>query len=144
MRLGSVRLPRLLILVGFVGVVAGAIAVMAGSFGASFGSWTVTALALPIGYCLVGLAWWQLWAPGAHGDDPTVMKRMRRFSRTLAAASAVTAIAWFAYLYGNLRFLYSVPGTDYLSHFGLQLAGAAAQANGFLIAALGFWIAGSR
>ena len=56
----------------------------------------------------------------------------------------MTAIGWFAYLYGNLRFLSSVPGTSYFSHFGVQLAGAAAQAGGFLVAAAGFWIAGSR
>ncbi len=69
---------------------------------------------------------------------------MRRFSRILAAAFTATAVGWFAYLYGNLRFLASVPGTSYFSHFGIQLAGAAAQASGFLVAAAGFWIAGSR
>ncbi len=144
MRLGSVRLPRLLMIVGLVGVVAGAIAVTVGSVNAGVGSWTITALAPVVGYCLVGLAWWQVWTPGTRADDVTTTRRMRRLSRTLAAASTVTAVGWFAYLYGNLRFLSSVPGTSYFSHFGLQLAGAAAQAAGFLIAAAGFWIAGSR
>jgi hypothetical protein len=144
MRLGWVRLPHLLVVVGFVGVVAGAVAVTAGSVDASLGSWTLTAAAPPIGYFLVGLAWWQLWTPDTHSADAAATRRMRRFCRTLAAASAVTAVGWFAYLYGNLRFLASVPGTSYFSHFGVQLAGAAAEASGFLIAAAGFWIGGSR
>ena len=144
MRLGSVRLPHLLVIVGLVGVVAGAVAVTAGSVDDGLGSWTISAFAPVVGYCLVGFAWWQLWTPGTRADDASTTKRMRRFSRTLAAASTVTAIGWFAYLYGNLRFLSSVPGTSYFSHFGLQLAGAAAQASGFLVAAAGFWIAGSR
>jgi hypothetical protein len=67
---------------------------------------------------------------------------VRRFTRTLAAASTVAAIGWFAVLWGDLRFRFSVQGSFYLPHFRLELAAAAAQGAGFLLAAAGFWIAG--
>ena len=68
---------------------------------------------------------------------------MRRSSRTLALASAVTSLAYFSQLYGNLRFRYALPnhGSNlYIHHWNLHLAGYAASGVGFLMAGAGFWI----
>lgn len=104
------------------------------------GSEFVWWLSGPIGYGLVGLAWWQ-WIPDSQAGSVGA-KSMRRSSRLLAVASAITALGYLAHFYGDLRFLYSFPDNNfYLPHFRLHVAGSAATGVGFLIAALGLWIA---
>jgi hypothetical protein len=139
----SLRYPRLLVILGLVAVVAGTIVEMRTFVGFTFDSRLIISLALPIGYCLVGLAWWQLWTPDPIAD-PAVAKRLGRFSRSLAAASTVTAIGFLAQVYGDLRFRYSWPknlGGFYLPHFRLEVACPAVIAVGLLLAASGFWLA---
>ena len=142
-RAASLRVPHLLVLAGLVGVVVGAI-VQARTFeGLRFGSALIIYLAVPFGYCLVGLAWWQLLTPGTSAD-PAVTKRLRRFSRTLAVASTVTAACYLAQVYGDLRFRYSWPvdqGDFFVRHFRTEVACPAVIGVGLLLAAAGFWIA---
>jgi hypothetical protein len=104
------------------------------------GSWIVDQIAPSIGYGLVGLAWWQ-WTPASQAGSVGSIT-MRRSSRTLALASAVTSLAYFSFLYGNLRFRYAQHNPNfYLPHFNLYNAGYGAAGLGFVLAAVGFWIA---
>jgi hypothetical protein len=134
----SLRLSRLLLLAGFVGIVAGTITWMVGGSVTS-GSWLIQQLAAPIGYGLVGWAWWQ-WMQGSSAGSMET-RAVRRSSRTLALASAVTSLAYFASLYGNLRFRYATHYPLYPPHFNLHNEGYGAAGVGFLLAAVAFWIA---
>jgi hypothetical protein len=87
------------------------------------------------------LAWWQWTSTVKAGAG--VAKAMRRSSKTLALASAITALCYLAYLYGDLRFRYALPnnGANFdIPHWNLRLAGYGSAGVGFLIAAVGFWI----
>jgi hypothetical protein len=142
-RTTSLLLPRLLVVAGLVGLVTGTTVEVLTFYGVQFSSELFIYLAMPLGYCVVGLAWWQLLAPGPP-VDPAVAKRLRRFSRTLAVAATVTAIGYLAGVYGNLRFRYSWPndqGGFYIRHFRTMVACPAVIAIGLLLAAAGFWIA---
>jgi hypothetical protein len=144
-RTASLRLPHLLVVAGLVGVVAGTLVQELTFNGVRFGSQLIIQLAMPLGYCVVGLAWWQLLAP-SPAANPAGAKRLRRFSRTLAVAATVTAAGYLAQVYGDLRFRYSWPidqGGFYLRHFRTMVACPAVIAIGLLLAAAGFWIASS-
>jgi hypothetical protein len=136
----SLRPSKFLLLAGFVGVIACSICDIVGFANFTSGSWIVDQLAPPIGYGLVGLAWWQ-WTPASQAGS-VGSKAMRRSSRTLALASVVTSLAYFSILYGNLRFRYAQHDPNfYLPHFNLRNDGYGAAGLGFVLAAVGFWIA---
>jgi hypothetical protein len=134
----SFRLAQLLILLGFLGVIGGAIAWIVG-FSVTSGTDLVINLAPPIGYGLVGAAWWQ-WLPAAQ-EVGTAVKSMRRSSRILASASAITGLGYLAIFYQDLRFIYSLPSGVHPPNSRLQLAVSAANAVGFFLAASGLWVA---
>jgi hypothetical protein len=135
------RLPGLLLLLGFLGVVAGTIGYMVGFVTFTAGAAFAEFLGAPIGYLLVGVAWWQ-WTPGVQSGE-IAARSMRRTSLTLVLASLVTSLSYLGRLYGSLRFRYSLPSNTnfYLPHFRLQLAADAATGVGFIFSAVGFWIA---
>ncbi len=136
----SLRLSKLLLLAGFIGVLADPISWIPGYANFTSGSWIVDQVAPSIGYGLVGLAWWQ-WTPASRTGAVGALA-MRRGSRTLALASAVTSLAYFSLLYGNLRFQYAHHiDTVYLRHFNLHNEGYGAAGIGFILAAVAFWIA---
>jgi hypothetical protein len=128
----SRRLPGALLILGFVGIVF----------------WTVTSLipapfaneqwvyeiATTSGYGLAGIATWR-WIVG-NSNAPGGSTFSAGPSRWMAAASVVTAAGVAAMTY----YIHRVGGTQY---YHLHLAGAAAGALGFLLAAAGFWIASS-
>jgi hypothetical protein len=139
MRRGTLRLPVVLLLLGFLGVAAGTIALVVAYVGLSSGSRLVEFFAPVVAYGLVGLAWW-LWTPAAR-TGPTGATAMRRSSRVLAVAAAVTAIGFLANFYLNYQFIHNVPGGYVPRRFELELASQASEALGMLLAAAGFWIA---
>jgi hypothetical protein len=134
----SLRLVQLLILVGFLGVIGGSIAWIVG-FSVTNRTDLVINLAPPIGYGLVGVAWWQ-WLPATQAVG-TAVKSIRRSSRILALASVITGLGYLAIFYQDLRLTYSLPGADHFPNFRLQLAVSAASAVGFFLAASGLWVA---
>jgi len=68
----NLRIPKALVALGFLGVVAGTVGelMVVGSLASWF---TVTAVALPIGYGLIGWAWWywQMTTPHLIGPCAT-------------------------------------------------------------------------
>jgi hypothetical protein len=67
---------------------------------------------------------------------------MRHSSRTRALASAVTSLIFFSLIYGNLRFQYALPTSNFfMAHFNRNNDGYAAAGIGFVLAAVVFWIA---
>jgi hypothetical protein len=137
----SFRLPPLLLVVGFLGVVGGAISWLIGFATITSGSMIVIQLAPPIGYGLVGLAWWQ-WKSAVQAGSAAAIA-MRRSSRILSLASVITSFTYLALLHGDLRFRSELPNHGagfYEPHWNLHLAGYAAAGGGFLIAAVGLWI----
>jgi hypothetical protein len=141
---GELRIPWLLLIAGYLGVVAGTVALVVVEGGTLHhpGAWLIYLFAPPIGYGLVGVAWWQV-APAADGGAGA-MKPMRLASRTLAAAALVTSLTYFALFESFLHFLYSLPSYENnvsWHHERLELAAYAALGVGFVLAAVGFWIA---
>ena len=139
MRPTGLRFPVVLIVLGSVGVAAGSIVLFLLFVNFSSGTRIVVELAPPIGYGLVGLAWW-FWTPAA-AMGPIGAMAMRRSSRVLAVASGVMALGYLAQFYGNIRFYYYTGHQYGLPHLRLELASLAALGVGFLLAAAGFWIA---
>ncbi len=94
MRTGELRIPWLLLIAGYLGVIAGtvALAVVEGGTFNHPGAWLIYLFAPPIGYGLVGLAWWQP-APATDAGVGAV-KSMRLASRTLAAAALITSLTY--------------------------------------------------
>jgi len=78
----------------------------------------------------------------SHTDaaGPTAV---RRSSRTLALASAVTSLTFFSLPYGDLRFRDALPkhASIYIPHWNLHNVGYGTTRVGFVLAAVGFWIA---
>jgi hypothetical protein len=136
----SLRLSKILLVVGFLGVLASSTGWMVAYPHFTAGSWMIDQFAPTIGYGLVGLAWWQ-WTPAAEAGL-VGSTAMRRSSRTLALAAAAFALDNLSQLYGNLRFRYAQhdPGF-YLPHFNLENTSLAAAGLGFVLAAVGLWIA---
>ncbi len=136
----SLRPSKMLLLAGLPGVIASPISWTVGEANFTSGSWILEQFAPSIGYALVGLAWWQCTPAFRSGSVGSMA--MRRSSRTLALAAVATSLAYFSFLYGNLRFRYAQHNPNfYLPHFNLHNAGYAAAGIGFFLAAVAFWIA---
>jgi len=142
-RTPTFRLPGFLLLIGSLGIVGGTIGWIVGFGFAASVAFFADQLGAPVGYLLVGLAWWQ-WTESVQAGGAAVPAFVCG-TRVLAFAALSTSITFLANLYGNLRFLYLGPGKNLrLPHFRLQLACYAAEGVGFLIAAVGFWIAARK
>jgi hypothetical protein len=140
MRASILRLPGLLRILGFVGVVAGTIAGFVGfSEPPSAGSFWIRVLAPPLSYGLVGLAWWQ-WVT-ANGPHLPAGRTMRRPTRTLAIGFCVAGIGWLALTWGTFHFMHSLHDSVAIPHVRLHIAGYAPAAASFFLAAAGLWIA---
>jgi hypothetical protein len=136
----TLRLPGALIGLGFAGVVLWTAAYLIAVLPSSDASATLVYwLTTSAGYGLAGYACWR-WIVGSWKtglDEPTV----RGPVRWMAAAAVVTAagVATITYnLYQNHP-SFSLGTIDF--HYGLRLAGDIAGTVGFLLAAIGFWIA---
>jgi hypothetical protein len=136
----TLRLPGALIGLGFVGVIlwtaAYLIAVLpTPDMAATIVYWVTTSA----GYGLAGYAGWR-WIVGSSKTEGGAAA-IRGPVRWMAAASVVTAagVATLTYnLYQNHP-SFSFGALDF--HYGLRLAGDIAGTVGFLLAAVGFWIA---
>jgi hypothetical protein len=136
----TLRLPGALLGLGFAGIVLWTAAYLVAvlptfDVAATIVYWLTTSA----GYGLAGYACWR-WIVGSwktEGGGATI----RGPVRWMAAASVVTAagVATLTYdLYQNHP-SFSLGALDF--HYGLRLAGDVAGTVGFLLAAVGFWIA---
>jgi hypothetical protein len=137
---GTLRLPGTLIGLGFVGIVLWTAAYLTAVLPTADGTATIVYwLTTTAGYAMAGFACWR-WIVGsrkAEGSGATI----RGPVRWMAGASLVTAagVATLTYnLYQNNP-SFSLDTLDF--HYGLRLAGDVAGTLGFLLAAIGFWIA---
>jgi hypothetical protein len=136
----TLRLPGALIGLGFAGVVLWTAAYLIAiqptpDMAATLVYWLTTSA----GYGLAGYACWR-WIVGSWKTDGGA-STIRGPVRWMAAASVVTAagVATLTYnLYQHHPSL-SLGTLDF--HYGLRLAGDVAGTLGFLVAAVGFWIA---
>ena len=136
----NLRLPGALIGLGFAGIVFWTAACLAGELPtfdttATLVYWLTTTA----GYGLAGFACWR-WIVGNWKTEDRGAT-IRGPVRWMAAASVVTAagVATITYeLYQNHP-SFSLGTLDF--HYGLRLAGDVAGTLGFLVAAVGFWIA---
>ncbi len=137
MRRPSLRLPGLLLVVGFLGVLAGSCGWLAegDDFRAGPIYFYVVELAPPIGYGLVGWAWWQ-WM----SDDSASVRTASRASRILAVASLAFAATYAALLFNLVDVRLSLPSNAGFPDL-LSIASDASIEVGFLLAGIGFWIA---
>ena len=132
----TLRTPRTLIVLGYLGVVA-ATAAWAVVF-PGLNEYQVYNILPTVGYGLAGLAWWQ-WSAAitTSGSPPSFL---RRPSRTMAVASIAFSIGFAAITEHSIRFRVT-------HHFALQLhyllfvAAGASYVVGFGLAAVGFWLA---
>lgn len=134
----SLRLPGTLIALGYAGIVIWTITILfvfpPRSDTASqtlFVYWVTTTL----GYGFAGFACWRWIASNVRRHTET--SRIRVPSRWMAAASLTTAAgtAALTFEFHGLHSPFASP------HYHLRLAGYVAGTLGFLLAAVGFWIA---
>jgi len=129
----TLRIPRLLIIVGYLAIVVG--------YGVDIAVYSnlldyrlVTEIAFPVSYGLIGAAWWQ-WT-SLERTNTHAIKVMKRASRTMAAASAVIAIGNVANAYDTVHLHGQVQRV--FPHYRLIVGGALSLAAGFLLCAIGF------
>lgn len=138
----TLRLPGALIGLGFAGVVLWTAAYLTAVLPSNDASATIVYwVTTSAGYGLAGYACWR-WIVGSWKDG-LGGATIRGPVRWMAAAAVVTAagVATLTYnLYQNHP-SFSLGTIDF--HYGLRLAGDIAGTVGFLLAALGFWIASS-
>jgi hypothetical protein len=147
----SLRLPGVLIELGYLGIAAGTVAWLIALYRQN--PWEIyVATAAPIvGYGLAGFACWR-WIVRcqATNSDPSQAAP----SRWMAAASLVTAAGWAAithFYYQNHQNLVGVvthvTGSSLAvidPHYRLRMAGGLSIVVGLLLAGVGFWTAASR
>jgi hypothetical protein len=136
----TLRLAGTLIGFGFAGVVVWTAAYLAAVLPTANATATVVYwLTTTAGYGLAGYACWRWivgsWKAGAGGTT------IRGPVRWMAAASLVTAagVATLTYVLYEDNPSFSLSTIDF--HYGLRLAGDVVGTLGFLVAALGFWMA---
>ena len=136
---GDLRLPGALIGLGFVGVLAWTVTYLIAVLPTpDTGTTLVYWLSTTAGYGLAGFACWR-WIVGnqkANGGSP-----IRSPSRWMAAASLVTAAGVAALTYQTYQNRPAFALTNIDLHYGLRLGAAVAGTLGFLLAAVGFWVA---
>ncbi|HEY5384097.1 MAG TPA: hypothetical protein VIJ56_02605 [Acidimicrobiales bacterium] len=136
----TLRLPGVLIGLGFAGIVlwtAAYLAAVLPTFDAA--ATTVYWLTTTAGYGMAGYACWR-WIAGSWKTEDGGAT-IRGPVRWMAAASVVTAagVATLTYTLYQHHPSLSLGTLDF--HYGLRLAGDIAGTVGFLLAAVGFWIA---
>jgi len=133
----TLRVPRTLIVLGYLGVVAATAAWIVASPGLNAAG-QISSILTTVGYGLAGLAWWQ-WSAAIVTDGlPT--RSLRRPSRTMAAGSIVLTVAFAAITENNIRF-HVANHIAYQQHYRLSVAGDLSFVVGFCLAAVGFWLA---
>jgi hypothetical protein len=138
--MGNLRVPGALIAVGFLGVLAWPVADLIANSPATGTTW-VYLISMAAGYGLAGFACWswitENWKRSTSGLS------VRTPSRWMAAASVVTAAGVAALTYQLYQQHAELELNNIGLHYGVRLVGTAAGTVGFLLAAVGFWIASS-
>ena len=142
----KLRLPGVLIVLGYLGIVAGTVAWLIALYRQNPWEIYVTEAAPIVGYGLAGFACWR-WIVRCQATSPSQAAP----SRWMAAASVVTAAGWAAityFYYQNHRNLVRElthgggPSVAVLDpHYRLRMAGGLSIVVGLLLAGVGFWIA---
>jgi hypothetical protein len=146
----NLRLPGVLIALGYLGIAAGTAAWLVALFRGYPWEVYVSESAPMVGYGLAGFACWR-WLVRFQATNVDPFQGTP--SRWMAAASVVTAAGWAAmtYYYYQLHqnFVHErVPGgysgAALDPHYRLRMAGGLSAIVGLLLAGVGFWIAASR
>jgi hypothetical protein len=148
---GNLRLPGVLVALGYLGIAAGTVAWLVALYRQNPWEIYVTEGAQILGYGLAGFACWRwILRCRATNSDPSQAAP----SRWMAAASVVTAAGWAAityFYYQNHQNLVGVAThgggssvTVFDPHYRLRMAGGLSIVVGLLLAGVGFWIAASR
>lgn len=138
----TLRLPGVLIALGYLGIAAGTVAWLV-SLNSSPNPWEgYLALVTPtVGYGLAGFACWQwILKCQAANADPGMQ---RSPSRWMAAASVGTAAGYAATTYTFYENHQQIPQHGIDPHYRLLMAGGLSLVVGLLLAGVGFWIASS-
>lgn len=134
----TLRIPGLLLIVGYVAVVAGAIG-YGQTYPLSKQGW-VEILYEPVGIGLVGFAAWK-WMVASR-TDPTTTKSIKVPTRIMAAASLAFGFGWAVMAHIADQEHSSFPGgLDLPHHYTTQMVSLISASVGFLLAAIGFWLA---
>jgi hypothetical protein len=134
----NLRIPTALVVLGFLGVVAGAVGELkvAPSWSSLVSWFTVTAISFPVGYGLIGLAWWHLVS-----NDVVPPRTARYCSRLFALAALAFAASWSESIDSSIEIRLNWRGAFYFPHWRLLLASEVSSAIGLLVAAVGLWLA---
>jgi len=134
----NLRIPTALVVLGFLGVVAGTVGeLMVAPSLTSLVSWsTVTVISLPVGYALLGVSWWHVVS-----NDAVPYKTARYCSRLFALAALAFAATWSDSIDSSIEVRLNWSGAFYFPHWRLMLASDVSRAVGLLVAAVGLWLA---
>ncbi len=134
----TLRIPCSLLLVGYLGVIAGAIGYSA-TFTLGKQGW-IEVLYEPVGVGLAGFASWR-WMVASRTEPTATTKTIKVPTRIMAISCVVFAAgqAVFAHIVAQEH---SSPGlADASFHYSTKMAGVISSGIGFLLAATGFWLA---
>ena len=135
----TLRVPAVLLSVGYIGVIYGMIAwlMVPGFTVPEVLIWNV---ATTLAYGVAGFACWRWVRTSVASGTGTPSRGPARWMASASALMAVGfgAITWYDHRMHREDFSH---GAVYQPHYHLQLAGGAAYVAGFLLAAVGFWLA---
>jgi hypothetical protein len=146
----NLRLPGVVIALGYLGIAAGIVAWLVALYRGNPWEVYVSEAAPIVGYGLAGVACWR-WIVRSQVMNADPLQGAP--SRWMAAASVVTAAGWAAmtYFYYQLhqnfvheRLPGGYSGAALDPHYRLRMAGGLSTVVGLLLAGVGFWIASSR
>ena len=141
MRPEPLRVPRKLLIVGFLVVVLGSVGLIPAEWTSSTIWQTAAWFLVPLGaYGLIGWAWNQ--AAVFVQSNPDATRMFRRASRAMAVASVALSVGYLIDLYQLAEFHHDHPGS--VSAAPTATPGNIAAALGFCLVALGFWLASVR
>jgi hypothetical protein len=133
----------LLLIFGYVGVVAGTVAFIVSYWYERFPEETVAYVALGLGIGLAGLACWR-WTISCRslGVDPVVTRGPTHWMAAAAFVLAAFPAALTCQVY-DLHRQFSHQATLEYPHYRLIISGGSAFAAGLLLASLGLWVLGN-
>jgi len=135
----SLRLARLLVVVGFFGVAFGTVVTLSlqrrGLHYPDINA-IVVELSVPVGLACVGFAWWQVARSGS-------VVTIRRVSAACAVAAVAFSAMYWAELYGlvSSQDLIDREGGSLFPHYHLLAVSDISAAVGLLVAAVGLFLA---
>src|ERR1700722_5489174 len=138
-RVRTLRIPGLLLIVGYLGLLAGVIG-YSDTFPLSKQGW-IEVLVEPVGVGLAGFAAWR-WMVACRQEPTATARSIKTPTRSMAAASALFSIGYAVMAHITVQDHSSLGlATDPSFHYATKMICLISSGIGLLVAPIGFWLA---